>query len=148
MSSKQILNKFKLQLKGGQAPGAAAPILGQNQVNVPIFAQQFNEQTKDRMGEVVPCIVTVYFDKTFSFELRLAPTAELIKKALGVAKGAADPLREKIEKKLTRVQLEEIANIKMSELNAYDLEAACKVVAGQARSMGVEVEGFEVAEES
>jgi large subunit ribosomal protein L11 len=146
MSSKQILNKFKLQLNGGQAPGSAAPVLGQNQVNVPLFSQQFNEQTRDRQGEVVPCIVTVYTDKTFIFELRLPPTAELIKKTLGIPKGSKDPLREKVEKKLTRAQLEEIARAKMTELNSYDLDAACKVVAGQARSMGIEVEGFEVAE--
>ena len=142
MSSKPIATKFKLQLVGGQAPGNAAPILGQNQVNVPQFVMQFNEATKDRQGEVVPCVVTVYTDKTFNFVLKLPPVAELIKKAAGIEKGAADPLREK-NGMLTRSQMEEIANIKMAELNAYDVDAAVKIVAGQARSMGVEVEGFE-----
>jgi large subunit ribosomal protein L11 len=142
MSSKPIMTKFKLQLLGGQAPGNAAPILGQNQVNVPQFSQQFNDQTKDRQGEVVPCEVIVYTDKTFSFQLKLPPVAELIKKAAGIEKGSPDPLREKIAK-LTRAQCEEIANVKMAELNAYDIDAAVKIVAGQARSMGVEVEGFE-----
>jgi large subunit ribosomal protein L11 len=140
MSSKPIMTKFKLQLVGGQAPGNAAPILGQNQVNVPQFSQQFNEATKDRLGEVVPCVVTVYRDKTFGFVLKLPPVAELIKKAAGIEKGSPDPLREK-KGKLTQAQLEEIANIKMVELNAYDIHAAAKIVAGQARSMGVEVEG-------
>ena len=142
MSSKPIMTKFKLQLVGGQAPGNAAPILGQNQVNVPQFSQQFNEATKNRVGEVVPCEVTVYRDKTFNFILKLPPVAELIKKAAGIEKGSPDPLREK-NGRITREQAEEIANIKMPELNAYDVDAAVKIVAGQARSMGVEVEGFE-----
>jgi len=142
MSSKPIMTKFKLQLVGGQAPGSAAPILGQNQVNVPQFSKQFNEATKNRQGEVVPCEVTVYTDKTFNFILKLPPVAELIKKAAGIEKGSPDPLREK-NGKLTREQLEEIVNVKMPELNAYDVDAAVKIVAGQARSMGVEVEGFE-----
>ena len=137
MSSKPIMTKFKLQLVGGQAPGNAAPILGQNQVNVPQFSQQFNEATKNRVGEV-----TVYRDKTFNFILKLPPVAELIKKAAGIEKGSPDPLREK-NGRITREQAEEIANIKMPELNAYDVDAAVKIVAGQARSMGVEVEGFE-----
>ena len=143
MSSKPIKVKFKLQLIGGGAPGAAAPVLGQHGVNVPIFSQQFNEATKDRQGEVVPCEVTLYTDKTFSFIIKLPPMAELIKKALGLEKGSSDPLREKVGT-LTREHLEEIANIKMEELNANDLDAACKIVAGQARSMGIEVEGAEV----
>ncbi len=142
MSSKPIMTKFKLQLVGGQAPGSAAPILGQNQVNVPQFSQQFNEATKNRQGEVVPCEVTVYTDKTFNFILKLPPVAELIKKAAGIEKGSPDPLREK-NGRLTREQVEEIVNVKMPELNAYDVDAAVKIVAGQARSMGVEVEGFE-----
>ncbi len=140
MSSKPIQSKFKLQLIGGGAPGSAAPVLGQHGVNVPIFSQQFNEATKDRQGEVVPCEVTLYTDKTFTFVIKLPPMAELIKKALGIEKGSADPLREKIAT-LTRAQVEEIAKIKMEELNAYDLDAACKIVAGQARSMGINVEG-------
>lgn len=142
MSSKPIKTKFKLQLVGGQAPGGAAPILGQNQVNVPQFSQQFNEASKNRQGEVVPCEVTVYTDKTFSFILKLPPVAELIKKAAGIEKGSPDPLREK-NGMLTREQLEDIVSVKMPELNAYDVDAAVKIVAGQARSMGVEVEGFE-----
>lgn len=139
MSSKPIQSKFKLQMIGGGAPGAAAPVLGQHGVNVPIFSQQFNEATKDRQGDVVPVEVTLYTDKTFSFIIKLPPMAELIKKALGVAKGSPDPLREKVGR-LTRKQVEEIAEIKMEELNAYDLDAACKIVAGQARSMGIDVE--------
>ena len=140
MAGKPVKTKFKLQLIGGGAPGAAAPVLGQHGVNVPIFSQQFNAATKDRQGEVVPCVVTVYTDRTFNFIIKLPPVAELIKKALGVEKGSSDPLREKIGT-LTREQVEEIAKIKMEELNAYDVDAACKIVAGQARSMGVEVEG-------
>ena len=139
MASKPIQVKFKLQLTGGGAPGAAAPVLGQHGVNVPIFSQQFNEATKDRQGEVVPVEVTLYADKSFSFVIKLPPMAELIKKALGLEKGSADPLREKVGM-LTRNQVEEIARIKMEELNAYDLDAACRIVAGQARSMGIDVE--------
>jgi len=139
MSSKPIQKKFKLQLAGGSAPGAAAPILGQAGVNVPQFSQQFNELTKDKQGEVVPVEVTVYADKSFSIVIKLPPMAELIKKALGLEKGSPDPFRDK-KGLLSRTQIEEIAKIKMPELNAYDLEAACKIVAGQARSMGIEVE--------
>jgi len=139
MSTKAIQKKFKLQLAGGSAPGAAAPVLGQAGVNVPQFSQQFNELTKDKQGEIVPVEVTVFADKSFTIVVKLPPMAELIKKALGIEKGSKDPFREKVAK-LSRKQLEDIAKIKMPELNAYDLDAACKIVAGQARSMGIEVE--------
>jgi large subunit ribosomal protein L11 len=139
MSTKAIQKRFKLQLAGGSAPGAAAPILGQAGVNVPQFSQQFNELTKDKQGEVVPVEVTVYADKSFTILLKLPPMAELIKKALSIEKGSADPFRVKMGM-LTRAQIEEIAKVKMPELNAYDLDAACRIVAGQARSMGIEVE--------
>lgn len=140
--AKKILTKIKLQVPGGQANPAppVGPALGQHGLNIMDFCNPFNEKTKDKMGVTLPVVITVYEDRTFDFIVKTPPAAVLIKKALGVDKGSGVPNKEKISKKLTRDQLQEIAKAKMEDLNANDIEQAMKVIAGTARSMGVEVE--------
>ena len=128
--------------RSGKATPAppVGPALGPHGVSAPMFVQQFNDRTKSmEPGLVVPVVITVYQDKTFTFILKTPPAAVLIKKAAGIDKGAANPLRDKIAT-LSKEKLEEIAKTKMPDINANDLEAAKKIVAGTARSMGVEVE--------
>ncbi len=138
--AKRVIAKIKLQVTGGQANPAppVGPALGQHGVNIMQFCQQFNEATKDRMGLVLPVIVTVYQDKTFTFITKTPPAAVLLKKAANIAKGSAEPNRDKVAT-VTRTQVEEIARMKMPDLNAASLEAAINVVAGTARSMGITV---------
>jgi len=139
--AKKIKTIVKIQAQAGKA-NPAPPIgtaLGPQGINIVEFCTQFNEQTKDKMGMIIPAEVTIYEDRTFSFILKTPPAAVLIKKALGLEKGSASPKKDKVGK-LTKAQVEEIATIKMPDLNAKDMEAAKKVVAGAARSMGVEVE--------
>ena len=140
--AKKILTKIKLQVPGGQANPAppVGPALGQHGLNIMDFCNPFNEQTKDKMGVTLPVVITVYEDRTFDFIVKTPPAAVLIKKALGVEKGSGIPNKEKIAKKLTKAQLQEIAEAKMEDLNANDVEQAMKVIAGTARSMGVEIE--------
>jgi large subunit ribosomal protein L11 len=102
------------------------------------FCKAFNAQTQERQGLIIPAVITVYADRSFSFILKSPPAAVLLKKAAKVAKGAADPKRDRVGS-VTRAQLEEIANLKMVDLNANDLDAACKIISGTARSMGIEV---------
>ena len=133
---------IKLPCPAGKATPAppVGPALGPHGVSAPMFVQQFNDRTKSmEPGLVVPVVITVYQDKTFTFILKTPPAAVLIKKAAGIDKGAANPLRDKIAT-LSKEKLEEIAKTKMPDINANDLEAAKKIVAGTARSMGVEVE--------
>ena len=142
MAKKKVTAVIKLQCPAGKATPAppVGPALGPHGVSAPMFVQQFNDRTKSmEPGLVVPVVITVYQDKTFTFMLKTPPAAVLIKKAVGIDKGAANPLRDKIAT-LSKEKLEEIAKTKMPDINANDLEAAKKIVAGTARSMGVEVE--------
>ena len=138
--AKKIKALIKLQIVGGQANPAppVGPALGQHGLNIQEFCQRFNEATKDRMGDVVPVEITVYEDRTYSFITKTAPASELIKKAAKISKGSAKPLTDKVGS-ITNDQLREIAQVKMSDLNANDVEAAMKIIAGTARQMGVEI---------
>ncbi len=139
--AKAIKTIIKLQCPAGKANPAppVGPALGQHGLNIMEFCQAFNEQTRDKGNTVIPVEITVYEDRTFSFVLKQPPAAVLIKEAIKKEKGSDNPKKNKIGK-LTKAQLEEIANTKMSDLNAVDLEAAKNVIAGTARSMGVEIE--------
>ncbi len=140
--AKKVEKVIKLQIKGGQATPAPpiGPALGQHGVNIMEFCKQFNAATQDRMGVVLPVVITVYSDKSFTFVVKSPPAAELLKKAAGIEKGASDPLRQKVGK-VTWEDCLEIAKQKMADLNAYDLEKAASMIAGTARSMGIVVEG-------
>ena len=141
MAKKRATGFIKLQIASGQANPAppVGPALGQQGVNIMEFCNAFNEATKQNMGLVVPVVISVYEDKSFTFIVKSPPAAVLLKKAVGVAKASGVPNREKIGK-VTRAQLEEIANTKMVDLNARNLDQAVKIIAGTARSMGIEVE--------
>ena len=142
MAKKKVTAVIKLQCPAGKATPAppVGPALGPHGVSAPQFVQQFNDKTKSlEPGLIVPVIITVYQDKSFTFELKTPPAAVLIKKAVGLEKGAANPLRDKVAT-LSKEKLEEIAKTKMPDITANDIEAAKKIIAGTARSMGVEVE--------
>jgi large subunit ribosomal protein L11 len=138
--AKEVTARFKLQCAGGQATPAppVGPALGQHGVNIPEFIRQFNERTKDANGMTVPVVVTVYRDRSFTFEVKSPPASVLLKQAAGVAKGSGVPHTEKVGK-VTRTEVQAIAQRKMADLNATDLEEAMRMVAGTARSMGIEV---------
>jgi large subunit ribosomal protein L11 len=137
---KKIKTIIKLQIAGGAANPAppVGPALGQHGLNIAEFCQKFNAATKDKQGEIVPAEITVYEDRTYDFILKTSPASELIKKAAGIPKGSGKPLKEKVGK-ITKQQVEEIAKVKMPDLNAHTLEAACKIIEGTARQMGVEI---------
>lgn len=139
--AKKIKTVIKLQVQGGKANPAppVGPALGQHGLNIQEFCTRFNDATRDRMGDVVPVEITVYEDRTFDFIMKTAPAAELLKKAAKVGKGAANPLKDKVGK-VTMDQVREIAQAKMEDLNANDVEGAAKIIAGTARSMGIRVE--------
>ena len=139
---KQVTAEIKVQVTGGQATPAppVGTALGPHGVNIAQFVQQFNDQTRDMMGTTVPVVITVYNDRSFEFVLKSPPAAVLLKKAAGIAKGSGNPLANKVGS-VTRAQLEEIAKLKMGDLNAGSVDAAVKVIAGTARSMGLEVIG-------
>ncbi len=138
--AKKILTQIKLQIPAGQANPAppVGPALGQHGVNIAGFCQQFNEATRDKMGEITPVVITVYEDRTFTFITKTPPAGELIKKFAKIPKGSGKPKMEKVGS-ITQAQLKEIAAIKMPDLNANDIEAAMKIIAGTARQMGVEI---------
>lgn len=137
MSKKRIAKVVKLQLPGGEAkPGAALASAG---ILMPKFCSEFNEQTADRRGENVPVIITAYEDKSFDFVLKTTPVADLIKKACNIKSGSGSPKANKVAT-LSREDAKKIAEYKMPDLNALDLESAIKIVEGAARSMGVNVE--------
>lgn len=139
MAKKKVTKICKLQFQAGMAkPGPALASAG---INMPQFCTQFNDATKDRRGDVVPVIITAYEDKSFDFKLKTTPAANMIKKAAGINKASADQKTK--SGKITVDQLKEIAEYKMPDLNANTVEAAMKIVAGTARNMGVEVEGYE-----
>ena len=139
---KKIVTQIKLQIPGGQANPAppVGPALGQHGLNIMEFCKAFNDRTKDQQGTILPVIITVYEDRTYTFIVKTPPAAVLIKKALKLEKGSSEPNKKKVGT-ITQSQLEEIAKLKMPDLNANDVEAAKKIIAGTARSMGVEVSG-------
>jgi large subunit ribosomal protein L11 len=140
--AKKVLTQIKLQIVGGAANPAppVGPALGQHGLNIAGFCKEFNDKTQDKKGEVVPVIISVYADRTYSFIMKTAPVAEMIKKAAGIKKGSGKPLQEKVGK-ITRAQVREIAEKKMPDLNAHTVEAAMSMVEGTAKQMGVKVEG-------
>lgn len=141
MAAKKVLTTIKVNLKAGEATPAPplGPILGQHGVAIMDFVKAYNDKTADKRGQVVPAVITIYEDRSFDFELKLAPVSEFIKKALKIQKGSGETPRTTVGT-LTKAQIEEIAKEKMLDLNANSLEAAMKIVEGTARSMGVKVE--------
>jgi len=139
--AKAIKTIVKLQLPAGQATPAqpVGPALGQHGLNLGEFCSRFNDATKDKIGDVIPVEITIYEDRTYSLKFKTPPAADLLRKAAGIEKGAANPLKDKVGK-VTRAQVREIAQKKMADLNANDIEAAMKIVEGTARSMGIKVE--------
>jgi large subunit ribosomal protein L11 len=139
--SKEVTARIKLQIAAGQASPAppVGPALGQHNVNIMDFVRQFNERTRGmEEGSIIPVIITVYKDKSFVFELRTPPASYLLKKAAGIAKGSGTPNKEKVGR-VTKKQIEEIARLKLPDLNANDLEAARRIIEGTARNMGLEI---------
>jgi large subunit ribosomal protein L11 len=138
--AKKVMAQIKLQVEAGKANPSPpiGPALGQHGVNIMDFCKAFNARTAGDEGMIIPVVITVYQDRSFTFITKTPPAAVLLKKAAKIAKGAADPKRDRVGK-VTRSQVEEIAKQKMVDFNANDLEAACKIVEGTARSMGIEV---------
>ena len=140
MATKLIKTVLKLQIEAGKANPAPpiGPALGQHGVNIQQFCQQFNEATKDMMGDIVPAEITIYQDRTFDFKLKTSPASALLRKAAGIEKGSPIPHKQKVGK-VTKAQLREIAEKKMIDLNANNVEAAMKIIEGSARNMGIEI---------
>lgn len=139
--AKPIKTILKLQIQAGKANPAppVGPALGQHGVNIQQFCQQFNDSTKEMGSDIVPAEITIYEDRTFEFKLKTPPASDLLRKAAGIEKGAGNSLKNKVGK-VTKDQIRIIAEKKMADLNANDIEAAEKIIAGTARSMGIEVE--------
>lgn len=140
--AKKIITQVKLQIPAGKANPAppVGPALGQHGVQIQDFCNKFNDATRPMGDTVVPVVITIYDDRTFTFIMKSPPAAVLIKKALGLEKGSAEPNKTKVGK-ITQAQLEAIAQEKMADLNANDIQAGAKIIAGTARSMGITVEG-------
>jgi len=140
--AKKLVTQIKLQIPGGAATPAppVGPALGQHGLNIAEFVKKFNAETQDRRGEIVPIIISVFDDRSYTFITKVAPASELIKKAIGLAKGSGKPLTEKVGV-ITKAQLREVAEKKLPDLNTTDIEAAMKIISGTARQMGVEVKG-------
>lgn len=139
--AKPIKTKLKLQLEAGKA-NPAPPVgtaLGPHGVNIQDFCKKFNDATKDMTGDVVPAEITIYEDRSFDFKLKTPPASALLKKAAGIEKGSANPLTQKVGK-VTKEDIRKIAERKMPDLNAYDIDAAMKIIEGTARNMGIEIE--------
>ena len=138
--AKKIIGTLKLQVKGAQANPSPpiGPALGQHGVNIAEFCKAFNAKTQDQAGTVIPVIITIYADRTISFITKTPPASVLLKQAAKIAKGSSEPNREKVGD-VTKKQVEEIAKLKFEDLNAYNLEAAVKIIEGTARSMGITV---------
>ena len=138
--AKEVVKKIKLQINAGKASAAPplGPALGQAGVNIGEFVNQFNEKTKEMMGNIIPVVISVYEDRSFDFIIKTSPASRLILKAIGEKKGSGKNLVKKVGM-ITKVQIKEIAETKMEDLNANDIEAAMKIIEGTARSMGVEV---------
>jgi large subunit ribosomal protein L11 len=140
--AKTVKAMIKLQIDAGKANPAPpiGPALGQHGLNIQEFCTRFNDQTRDRMGDIIPAEITVYEDRTFDFILKTPPASDLLRKAAKVAKGSGNPLKEKVGS-ITEAQLTEIAEKKLEDLNANDVDAAKEIIRGTARSMGVKIEG-------
>ena len=140
--AKKIIGFIKLQLPAGKATPAppVGPALGQKGVNIMEFCKTFNARTQDKQGDIIPVVITVYQDKSFTFIMKTSPASVLIRKALKLEKGSAVPNLDKVGT-ITRAQLEKIAETKMEDLNANDIDAAVRIIAGTCRSMGVNVKG-------
>lgn len=138
--AKPIKTVLKLQIEAGKANPAPpiGPALGQHGVNIQQFCQQFNAATAEMVGDIIPAEITIYEDRTFDFKLKTSPSSALLRKAAGIAKGSATPQSVKVGK-VTRAQLRDIAEKKMIDLNANDVEAAMKIIEGSARNMGIEI---------
>jgi large subunit ribosomal protein L11 len=138
--AKKVMTQIKLQIEAGKANPSPpiGPALGQHGVNIMDFCKAFNARTADAAGMIIPVILTVFQDRSFTFITKTPPAAILLKKAAKIAKGAGDPKRDRVGK-VTREQVEDIAKQKMVDLNAYNLDAACRIIEGTARSMGIEV---------
>lgn len=138
--AKKVMAQIKLQVAAGKANPSPpiGPALGQHGVNIMDFCKAFNARTQNDAGMIIPVVITVYQDRSFTFITKTPPASVLLKKAAKIDKGSSDPLKIKVAK-VTRAQVEEIANLKMVDLNAGDLDAACRIVEGTARSMGIEV---------
>jgi len=139
--AKEVVGQIKLQVPAGAANPSppVGPALGQRGVNIMEFCKAFNAQTQGKEGLIIPVVITVYSDRSFSFILKSPPASVLLKRAAGVAKGSSEPNKNKVGK-VTWAQVKEIANVKMADLNAADEEAAVKIIAGSARSMGIIIE--------
>jgi large subunit ribosomal protein L11 len=138
--AKKVVAQVKLQCPAGQANPAppVGPALGQHGVNIMEFCKAFNARTQDKQGLIIPAVITIYSDRSFTFELRTPPAAVLLKRAAKVEKGSGDPTRVKVGQ-VTQAQVREIAQLKLPDLNANDLDAAMRIIAGTARSMGLDV---------
>lgn len=138
--AKKVMAQIKLQVPAGKANPSPpiGPALGQHGVNIMDFCKAFNARTQNDAGMIIPVVITVYQDRTFTFVTKTPPAAVLLKKSLKLDKGSSEPNKTKVGK-ITRAQLEEIAQMKMQDLNAHDMDAAVKIIAGTARSMGIEV---------
>ena len=141
--SKKVVGEIRLQLPAGSANPAppVGPALGAQGVNIMGFCKEFNAKTKDQAGMILPTVITVYADRSFSFILKSPPAAILLKKAAGIASGSGEPNKTRIGK-ITKAQLMEVVEIKMPDLNTNDPEAAARILAGTARQMGLEIEGM------
>ncbi len=138
--AKKVVGQIKLQLPAGKATPAppVGPALGQHGVNIMEFCKQFNAKTQDQAGLVIPAVITVYADRSFTFELKTPPAAVLLKKAAGIETASGVPNKTKVAK-LARAKVKEIAEMKMKDLNANDIEAAMRMIEGTARSMGIDI---------
>lgn len=140
--AKKIAAMVKLQVKGGQANPSPpiGPALGQHGVNIAEFCKTFNARTQDQIGTVIPVVVTIYADRSFSFITKTPPASVLLKQAAKIAKGSSEPNRQKVGE-VTKKQVEEIARLKLEDLNAHDLQNAVRIIEGTARSMGIQIVG-------
>lgn len=140
MAKKPVAAQIKLQIPAGKANPAppVGPALGQHGVNIMDFCKAFNERTKNQGDIIVPVVITVYRDRSFTFELKTPPASSLLKKAAGIEKGSGEPNKKKVGK-VKKSDIEEIARIKLKDLNAYDLESAMRMIEGTARNMGLEI---------
>jgi large subunit ribosomal protein L11 len=140
--AKKVIGMIKLQCPAGQANPSppVGPALGQHGVNIMEFCKAFNARTQDKAGLIIPAVISVFADRSFTFELKTPPAAVLLKRAAKIAKGSGEPNREKVGV-VTSAQVREIAEMKAPDLNAHDVDMAMRIIAGTARSMGIEVEG-------
>lgn len=138
--AKKVMATVKLQISGGEAKPSppVGPALGQHGVNIMEFCKAFNAQTQSQQGVIIPVQITIYADRSFSFVLKTPPASYLLKKAAGLEKGSAEPNRNKVGQ-LTKAQIEEVAKLKMPDLNAKDLDGAMRIIMGSARSLGIDI---------